>query len=342
MVDTYPTPIYSYDELRNNALGKTRSIPRTEAIALLLASNFPNKEEDFELLLENQNEPSTIRYLAAISLGKLNTTRAKEILDKNTLVGDDQVLTGITKALGYIGDEHSIDFLISVKERTVGFVASQAEFAAALISYRLNLKGNDLPFPSQQDYLGIPSEFQHMQISVAADQEIKEYFDSLINEPVGIRLGEKPAYQVFYDRGVGMVLFNEDVISQGHTRILLKRKAFLGIFADKDGESGRYSVAYLILTSPREESRRINILIYRPNGKLIFAGIAEVEAENTKFSIRSVAQVGVFPLLIEGSIKDSKLNITTAQFSTAIPNKNEPSQSDIACDHSGKINHTIN
>jgi hypothetical protein len=55
-------------ELRDAVAGNNTSIPRDQAISLLVSSDFPNKEREFEALLENQAESSTIRYLAAISL----------------------------------------------------------------------------------------------------------------------------------------------------------------------------------------------------------------------------------------------------------------------------------
>jgi hypothetical protein len=228
------------------------------------------------------------------------------------------------KSLGRIGDERSLDVISDVKRRTTGFVASQAEFAAVLISYRLNLKGNDLPDPAQLDYLTIPSDFQQMEISTARDEEIRMCLQSLNNEPFGIRLAEKPAYQVRYGSSIGMVLFNQDLISHENGNMLIERKLFFGIFADKIQEHESYSVAYLILTSPAEQPKKVNIVITRPDGKIVLGGTAELQVNNSKFSIRSISQLGMFPVLVEGSIRDNKLEITSAQFSTPSQNTNQP------------------
>ena len=278
MVEFYPFRSYTIEELRNCVLGIDNSLPRTKAIALLLASESQTKYKDFQNLLENQNESPTVRYLAAISLGKMNTVEAKEILVKNIQTQNEEVLTGIFMALGRIGDKNSVEVILGAKDRSTGFAKSQAEFAAALISYRLGLEGNELAIPKEEDYFDMPIDTQQMDISEAPDDEVKKCLSSLVSgTEIGIRLAEKPAYQVYYDRGIGMVLFNLAFTSQRDFHMLLRRKIFLGVFADKVQESRSYSIAYLIFTSPDVQHGRINILLTRPDGRLVFGGKAEVE-----------------------------------------------------------------
>jgi hypothetical protein len=327
MVEFYPPTTYTYEQLRNNVLGNEGSLPRTKAIALLLDSDFPQKLKDFELLLENEEESSTIRYLAEISLGKMNIPEAKEILLKNIHIQNEQILTGIFMALGRCGDKNYVDVILEAKNRIRGFARSQAEFAAALISYRLNLEGNELQTPNEEDYYYLPKNAQQMQISEARDEEVRRCLKSLTNESYGIDLAKRPAYQIQYDRGIGMVLFNQSFISQRDLHLLFERKLLVGVFADKFKENGSHSIAYLIFTSPmKEEKKKVNILITRPDGRLVFGGTAEIEDNNARFSIRSISQVGVFPVLLEATIRDNKLAIITAKFSTVIQNKNQPVQ----------------
>jgi HEAT repeat protein len=137
----------SLKRLRNVVAGKDRSFSRAQAMMLLLASDFPNKHRDFEAVLGNEEEPSRFRYLAAISLGRVNTAAAMEVLVKHSQIRDERVLTGVMMALGRIGDKSALDVVSRVKQQTTGMAASMAKFAAALISHRLGLAGNDLPVP---------------------------------------------------------------------------------------------------------------------------------------------------------------------------------------------------
>jgi hypothetical protein len=307
------------EELRGIISGKYTTISRVKALALLEASDAQDKHKDFESILENQTEHWTARYLAATYLGRINTPESKEILIKNTSIANEQVLARIMKSLGRIGDEESLDAILDVEKHTTGYVTSQAKFAAALISYRLNLKGNDLPDPDSLTYLTISNDSQQMIISAANDLEIRKCLQSLSHDPFGIRLAQKPAYQICFGSSIGIVFFNQDLI--GHdVNIFLERKLFFGVFAEKVPEPESFSVAYLILTSPAQQPKKINMFMTHPDGNLVLGGTARLEDDNMIFHIRSVSEVGMFPVLVEGTIRNSKLEITTSKFSSIIRN----------------------
>lgn len=322
---------YTLEQLRDSVAGKTNFIPRTIAIKILSGSEVQNKYEDFRMILENKNEPSNIRYLAAISLGRIGNLVVKEILTKSIQSEvDERVFVAIVTALGRIGDEHSLHLILKAKERMIGSAKSQAEFAISLISYRLGLKGNDLSFPNEQDFLNVSANSFQMQFSDASDEEIKISKLSLISEPFGIEIAERPAFQVKYDRGVGIALFNREFVGEQVFQTLLKRKALLGLFADKSQEFGTYSVTYLIFSSPDSNSNKINILVTRPDGVLVYGGIARItQTKDVDFSLRAISQLGNFAILLEGIIKDKNLRIKTAQFSTSIQNNNQPQELNI-------------
>lgn len=154
--------------VRNVIAGTDTSFPRTQAISLLRTSVVPDKYRDFQQLLENEHEDPSVRYLAARSLGRINTPEAVEILINNSQIRDEYVLAGVMLALGRIGDRNALEAISRVKESATGLAASQAEFAAALISHRLGLEGNDLPIPNSSEYLELPnsaaSSFQITQV----------------------------------------------------------------------------------------------------------------------------------------------------------------------------------
>jgi HEAT repeats len=313
----------SIEELRGIISGKYTTVSREKAVSLLAASDAPDKQNDFGSILENRAEHWTVRYLAATYLGRIDTPESKEILVKNTAIEDEQVLAIILRYLGRIGDEKSLDAILDVERRTKGFVALQAKFAATLISYRLNLQGNDLSDPSSLKYLTIPTDSQQMVVSAAKNVEIRKCLQSLRNDPFGIQLAEVQAYQVCFGPSVGIVLFNQDLTSHD-SNIFLKRKMFAGIFAEKAQETGLYSIALLILTSPAKHPKAVNIFMTHPDGKIVLAGTARLEDYKIIFHIRSVSEPSMFPVLIEGTVSDNNLEITNSRFSSIIQNKNKP------------------
>ena len=91
----------SLKQLRSVVAGRDATFPRSFAMDLLLGTDFPNKHRDFESVLENETEAPETRYLAAISLGKIDTPAAMEILVKNSHAADELVLAGVMKALRF-------------------------------------------------------------------------------------------------------------------------------------------------------------------------------------------------------------------------------------------------
>ena len=107
---------------------------------------------------------------------------------------------------------------------------------------------------------------------------------------------------------------------------LLKRKAIPGIVAEKNVETGRYFVSYLILTSPKKQNDEINIWFARSHGKISFGGTSKIEDGEIKFSIRSISEIGVCPIKVEGTIRYNGFELKVARFSPIIPIRNHPTK----------------
>lgn len=311
-----PTVATNISQLRNIVFGNDTYLPRNDAVRLLLSSDYPDKTLDCKSFLENPNESPIIRYSAAIALADINTPTAREILVKNTDIEDKQVLEGIIMALGRIGDEHSLTTILGLAKKNTGHIAKRAEFTASLISYRHGLKGNELPDATECDYLSIQSDVQSIRIVQTEEEVLRKCILSIKNKTFGIGLLERPSYQLKLGKNVNIILLNSDIVINGGIKLLLEKKAVLGIVAQKNEETGEYFVGYLILTSPVAEKNRINILLARSHGKISFGGIATVnDNSDVVFKIQSISEVGLYPLRIEGIIHDNKLQIKNAEFS---------------------------
>lgn len=320
-------PQISLDQLRDVVLGRDARIPRVEAIALLRTSDFSDKEQLFAEVLENEHEPAAIRSAAAMSLGRIMTLRAEEMLIKNSQIADQGVLADVVKALGRIGDRSALVVLEKVKQNAIGLAAEQARFAAALISHRLGVAGNDLPVPTSEDLLALPGNtILAIQVTRANASEAEESLHSLAMEPFGIDFAKDFTYQVRCGRSTRMIMLNRDFTDSDAIKKLIERKAFLGVVATRFEESDMYSPSFLLLTSPVKQSSMINILIHRTTGALAFSGTAQVEGDLATFSIRTISQPGANPVQIEGTFTDGKLNITTALSATFRQKRRQPEQ----------------
>jgi hypothetical protein len=317
----------SLKRLRDVVTGRDTTFSRSRAMALLLASDFPNKHRDFEVVLENETESSTIRYVAAINLGRMNTPAAAEILIRNSHVRDERVLSGVMKALGRIGDKTALDAIFSAQEYAEGLAASQAKFAATLIAHRLGLEEGDSPIPKTGDHLEVHPSARPFPITRAGDTDAEFCLRSLADQPFGIEFSEHPMYQARCGRNTWMILLNRELVGKYTVQQLKKQKAFLGVVAIRNEETRLYSVAFLLLTSPAKEKDAANILIYRTTGELVFSGTARVEGNCAAFSILALPRPGAFAVQIEGSFEDGRLDINTALSTEFVQmKKREPSE----------------
>lgn len=303
----------SLRQLRDVVAGRESAFPRTQAMALLFDSDFPNKHRDFEAVLENERENSDIRYLAATYLGRVNTTSALEILIRNSQICDEYVLVGVMKALGRIGDRLALEAVLKAKEEAKGLAALEAKFAAALISHRLGLKRNEVPVLNNREYLELPTDCARpLRITRADDIDAEFCLRSVAGQPLGIEFSEHPMYQFRCGRRTWMILFNRDCVGQYTVKKLTKQKALFGVLAIRSEETRLYSVALLLLTSPGEQKDTANLLICRTNGDIAFGGTARVKGDYAEFSIRAVSRPGAFAVRVQGAFENGRLEIKEA------------------------------
>jgi hypothetical protein len=112
----------------------------------------------------------------------------------------------------------------------------------------------------------------------------------------------------------------------------MQRKTFMGVLAAQNSEDGRYSVSYLILTSPDVQNGQVNILIHRITGKPAWAGTTTTITRNiASFFIRTTGRVGIVPMELEGELTaKGKVLITKAFSAGKVLEMREPRRLDIA------------
>ena len=310
------------EKLRDMVAGKDRSFPRSAAMALLLTSDFPNKDEDFAAVLEDEKAPARIRFLAATTLAKIDTRAAQNMLIRNLSVRDDRVRAGVLVGLGRIGDGAALKAIENLKEDS-----NPARFAATLIAHRLGVKGHDLPVPDDKDLINLPAgDVSPVQWQRPAANEVSFCLRSLASNPFGIALAQEPAYQVRCGRRDLMVLFNRELIAQDTIKRVSETKTLAGVVALRNETNGLYSVSLLIMTSPNMKNGAIHISLCQTNGNLAYAGRAVVKANSAEFSLRSVLRAGASAIRFEGIFHDGRLEVKTALSGQFVISRHHPRQ----------------
>jgi hypothetical protein len=303
----------SLKRLRAIVAGKDSTFPQARAMALLQASDFPNKHRDFAAVLEDENQSSTIRGLAAIYLGKIATPAAMHILIRNSGIRDERILAAVMRALGCIGDRTSLDAISQAKRHASGQALAQAEFAQLLIAHREGLDDVNLAVTEAVEPLTPKSQAGRPFSIDRADPVDAEFcLRSLADQPYGIEFSEQAMYQARCGRHLWMILLNRNFAEKNSTDKLQHHRTFPGMVALRDAETGLYAPMYLMLTAPAPDRRAVTIRVYGTSGYLAFAGSATVKDNRAGFSMVAVRRAGAFPVKLEGTFEDGGLDIRTA------------------------------
>jgi hypothetical protein len=312
-------------KLKNVSQIEDNPISTPTILSKLLQLNNPRKETRIGSFLLNSKESDTIRKIAAINLGKIDSPKAKEILIKSTKTVKGDILATIVIAMSKYGDNKSLNAISLVKKKNKGFVRSQAAFALAIISHRLGLKGNELPPPNNKGYLKLFRESRPVMIKKAIKEELDICLKTIDKKPYGIELSQRFVYYINHGE-YSIILLNRDLDSFESVKRLLKQKAIVGIIAQKSVELGSYFVSYLILTSPTKKGGEINIWLVRSYGKTCYGGTAKIKDVEVVFSVKSIAETGVSPFIIAGKIGRSGLILEKSRFSPITPIKKQPTR----------------
>jgi hypothetical protein len=311
----------SLSRLRSIVAGKDASFSRRAAMALLLHSDFPNRDEDFARVLENDDELPRFRYLAAVNLGRTHTPFALSTLIHNLRIQDARVRAGVLAALGCMGDMAALQAISRLQDKS-----PQALFASTLIAHRLGLDGYDWPAPSQGDLLEpIPGAARPAHWRRADETEVEFALRSLSVEPFGIAYAQTPAYQLRCDKRNLMILVNRDFARESIVRELSQRKALYGAVALRNDTNRLYSISLLILTSPVAQG--FQICLVNTRGTIAYSGGATVRGDVTEFSIRAVRRPGASAFRMHGSIRDGTAHVAQVLSSILVQRRLEPQES---------------
>lgn len=309
---------FSTDGLIRVVRGQDKTIPRLQAITLLKESDVPQKREILRDLVKDENEDTRIRHQAIINLYSISNAKTTQfLLDNLPKVRDDRTQATIVQVLGRVGGATALREVDRVYNQSTGFTRNQAEFAAALIAYRHNLSGHELAFPNTNELLALPVNVptQSTHVSLASDSEASLTLKYLAEEPFGIDLSRRSLHQIKCQPRDWMLALNEEFSGSESAEQLQKRKALVGLLALKSLELDSYSTAYMVLTTPQSNGQ-IQILLKTINGQTGFAGVADIERNEIRFSVQSIRKPGAVAVSFKAVYANGRLTNIEAQSAT--------------------------
>jgi hypothetical protein len=284
----------------------------SDRASALSASDWTDREALLAAVLENRDEERRFRTVAAISLGRIASSVAEEILVRNLSPRDELPFSEILLSLGRIGGPRALEAIHALELNPRAPATATAAFAETLIAHRLGLPGHDLPLPAETEILEIaaartrPIEFTPMD-----SERAREVMDAMRRHPYGIAFDVASLTKIQCAGETHVLCLNSEFLGQAVTR-LTRRHAVLALLALQSTETGDYSVSHVILSRPSGEDGALTIMAHRCSGILALFGTARVSDARNKFELRSVRRPGAQAILVKGEIEDSRVTIARA------------------------------
>ena len=288
--------------------GLDSSIPRARAVVLLVESKLSSKEKILNELINDEREYAPIRHQSVIGLYSTKAEKSEvALLSSLKVVKNKHLQSTIVQMLGRIGSAKTLKKIIKLRNNSTGFAKTQVDFAASLISYRHNLKGHDLKFPTKSQLLNLSSKAktQAMKVSAASKSERNIALKAVTKEPFGIQLSKASFLKVDCKPNEFILAINDEFNTDQGIKQLAKRKGIVGLYLLKSKESNTYSTAYIITSTPKG-GNETEILLKKPNGQTAYAGIADHSRNAAEFSIQSVKMPGSVAIKLKGKLSGGK------------------------------------
>ena len=299
----------SLETVRRAVAGSDSGLAATRAMALLFASDFPNKHRDFESVLADDQAPELSRRVAALYLGRLGTPEAVQVLVQHLETHDERVVSAVVHSLGAAGGKEALDALTKLKPKLPSSVTGEVDIACAFMAYRIGVEGYELPMARDLRFIDVDERCTgKLDIMPAGRNDAEFCLRSLGRRPFGIELSEYPAWQIRCQRHVWLLLPNRGLQPLAD---IARNRMILGIVASRDQETGLYALAYVLLSTPLP-NREVRIMASRTNGQVVFGGSARLDDGGLHLSLRGVARPGAFGVGIEGTLEESELRIHRA------------------------------
>lgn len=306
----------------------SQRMSRVQALHALRASDSRKKAEIFQALIVDREAPSRIRHLAVMGLYEQGTEEAVHLLVESARdVRTPRTLAPIAMALGRIGGEEALPVIQQIGARTNNdLVKAQADFAASVLAYRLNVDEHTVRIPSARHLMKLDSDTRTRPIQVASAErrEISQCMAALATEPVGIGYSSSQAHWIECEPNTFMLLWNEAFVPEGLSKPL-RRKAILGVLARKSEFWEAYSLsAFLFATPSADQEERLQLSIHRTKGQLAYMGEMRVGREGARFEIRTVQRPGAAAVHVAGGIREGTVRMEEAVSAVDVQKRKVP------------------
>jgi len=303
------------EELQQIALGEIphRSVKdRVKALNAITCIGIPQCTEILSNILQNDEEDKYLRVTAASLFSLVPSEDAESELIACLGTEEALVRLKVIKSLGCIGGSKVFEALDKISNINRDYVRKQLVFAKALISYRLGLEQDPLPFVEGVDRKrGRRDELLKLTLQRVRSKKVGKCVERLEGSTYGIEFADKMGFEVTAGKANWILLLNKKSVEKDLLRSITNQKMIIGLLTRWIKVTGTYSVQYVVLTKPND-NQSISIMVVRTDGEVCYSGRANMKKGIMSFLLSDIERPGTAPTKVKGKFgpRGVKLELT--------------------------------
>lgn len=317
----------SENDLIEAIQGRHPELSRLYALKQLAKRVSARRREVYQSVVKDSSQPYKMRKMAALELGKEYTPENQGILERGLKIKDDRVLSGVSHALGHIGDEKALQQLEAIDIRPDSHAYEDVLFAKHLIAYRLRLNKHLFVPPPVEDLLTVDkSKVTEFTTKIADTSQLKKIYEQVKHQLPAVPLSDKGALQINCRSSEFLLIFNQKFQSKSEFATLHSSNALLMVYLKKGYCPERYFLVNYFFTHPSDKPGELILIGTRPSGALSYSGTVKMLDDEYTFAIKAVKSRYTAALDIEVSynIKTRKYTFKKALGQITIDRKLSP------------------
>lgn len=259
-------------------------------------------------LVSDESENIRNRVYAAAELARFKPDTVEQGLIKNLRVSDPLLKTQIVKTLGCIGGTAALAKLDELPESPQAYTKKQVVFAKALISYRLGLDRDDLPFIQGKERLASTSrELINLSLRKMKKNSVASNLKKLLGWRYGIDLSDGFGFGLDAGKSHWALFINRQLQGERLFSAIKRRKYITGLLSLQEARTNTFAVQYIVLTNPKEQE--LDISVVRTDGEVFYTGKADLSGGILRFRMFDVERKGTAPTNVQGRLTTKGIEI---------------------------------
>ena len=307
--DRIDADAYSVDELREAIFEGRGQLSRPLALALLERKTYPQKVQDLERLLTNEQEMPRLRAMSAQFLGEMGGSDATRVLERGLDTRQEVALRAVALALGKTGSREHLSRLESLAQRPDP-VGRDARRALDILANRLQGAGTGRVTPGGPRLsLGQGEDATAIDVGVPSEGDLAEALRGIPSR----RLSRESALSLRCQGRDLVFLFADEAVRRGVD--LFVNQAEVGVVAERRKVEGTgWEERYRVVVEPRP-NRVFNVVVTTHDARPVLRGDGQIRGQEAQFQLGSIDAPGALPIEMRGRFDGRRLTIEEARSS---------------------------